>query len=483
MPKQPASNLNSKIILAILAVAVIVSVFVLFENRQNDDQNHENSQDQYVKEYSLPDGTRPNAILVDNDGTVWIASSNSGKLLSLDPQNGVITNYSIKENSSQEDLTGNSTATWAMVQDSDGYIWFAELGTKLIWRLDSKNNSFDSIHSETGSPFQMKVGKDHDIWFTTLRGNTVGVISKLINGNYTVSAFDTGNNTSPAGLFLQNNSVWTANVGTQNILQYKIDKENISIKSISKIGQIPKSNTTIFSSPTDLLLNNNSVWLTEHGTSFLTRYDIDTGKITQYPTSQNNFHTVTLPFWIRGAENPKFLWFNEHQGNKIGRFDLTDNSLVEYSIPSVPEGGYITYPLNLSQDPKDEKILWFSEWNTDKVGVIDGNIPIPFKILPSVKKTILSSTAPDYSLDLTIKSNSNHPNTVSLNASSSIASTAELGNLTIKFLPNIVDLSSDQKVQLLVHDGGVVPGNYTLGISISDGYVTKTEFLDLSIIK
>jgi streptogramin lyase len=475
--------LNSKIILAILAVAVIVSVFILFGNTWQNNAQDEKSQGQYIKEYSLPDGTRPNAILVDNDETVWISTSNSGNLLSLDPKNGAITNYSFKDDSGHETVKGNSTMIWTMVQDSDGYIWFAELGTKSIWKLDSKNNSFNLIHSETGAPFQMKVGKNHDIWFTTLSSNTLGVISKSINGNYTVSAFDTGNNTTPAGLFLQNDSVWTANIGTQNILQYKVDRENISVKSISKIGQIPKSNDTIFSSPTDLLLNKNSIWLTEHGTSFLTRYDIDTGKITRYPTSQNNFHTITLPFWIRGEENPKFLWFNEHQGNKIGRFDLENNSLVEYSIPSLPKGGYITYPLNISQDPRDEKILWFSEWNTDKVGIINGNIPIPFEILPSTKKIMLSSTAPDYSLDLEIKGDSDRSNTVSLNASSSITSTAELGNLTVRFVPDVVELSHEKKVKLLVHDGGVVPGNYTLGISISDGYVTKTEFLDLSIVK
>ena len=239
----------------------------------------------------------------------------------------------------------------------------------------------------------------------------------------------------------------------------------------------------MFSSPTDLLLDKNSVWLTEHGTSFLTRYDADTGKITRYPTSQNNFHTVTLPFWIRGTENPKFLWFNEHQGIKIGCFDLENKTLVEYSIPSMPKGGYLTYPLNISQDPKDERILWFSEWNTDKVGMIDGHIRIPFKILPSMKQIILNSGAQDYSLDVEIQGNSDRSNPVFLNASSSITSTAELGNLTVRFLPNLVDLSHDQKVKLFIHDGGVAPGNYTLGISASDGYVTKTEFLDLFIIK
>ena len=470
--------------MAILAVAITVSVFTFFENTwQNNTPKLVKSQGQYVKEYSLPDETGPNALLVDNDGTVWISASNSGNLLSLNPASGTLTNYPIRDDSEPKNVKGNSTMVWTMVQDSDGYIWFAELGMKSIWQLDPKNDAFHLIHSETGAPFQMKVGKNHDIWFTTLRSDTIGVVEKSINGNYAIRSFDTGNNTTPAGLFLQDASVWTANIGTQNILQYKVNSENNFVKDISLIETIPKSNDTVFSSPTDLLLDKNSIWLTEHGTSFLTKYDIDTRKITRYPTSQNNFHTVTLPFWIRGTENPKFLWFNEHQGNKIGCFDLENNTLVEYSIPSMPKDGYLTYPLNISQDPRDEKILWFSEWNTDKIGMIDGHIPIPFKILPSAKQIVLSSTAPDYSIDLEIHGSPNSSNPVFLNASSSITSTAELGNLTVQFLPNIVDLSHDQKVKLLVHDGGVAPGNYTVGISASDGYVTKTEFLGLSIIK
>ncbi|MDE1770601.1 MAG: hypothetical protein KGI28_08645 [Thaumarchaeota archaeon] len=459
-----------------------MSVFAFIENTGHAPSLLKTSA-QYVKEYSLPDGTGPNALLVDDSGTVWISASNSGNLLSLDPSRGGITNYKIKDYSEPQNVKGNSTMIWTMVQDLDGYIWFAELGMKSIWQLDPKIDTFHVIHSETGAPFQMKVGKNHDIWFTTLRGDTIGVVEKSINGNYTVTSFDVGNNTTPAGLYLKDDSIWTANIGTQNILQYKINTENDLVKDISLIGTIPKSNVTIFSSPTDLHLDKNSVWLTEHGTSFLTRYDMDTGKITRYPTSANNFHTVTLPFWIHGTENGKYLWFNEHQGNKIGCFDVKNKTLVEYSILSVPKDGYLTYPLNLYQDPKDEKIVWFSEWNTDKVGMIDGHIQIPFNIVPSTRNVVLSSNSPDYSIDVDVQGNSENSNPVSLNASSSITSTAELGNLTVKFMPNLVDISHDQKVKVSIHDGGVDPGNYTMGISATDGYVTKTEFLELSVVK
>ncbi len=193
------------------------------------------------------------------------------------------------------------------------------------------------------------------------------------------------------------------NIDSQKILQYQVTRENNFVRNIALLQSIPQYNTTMLSSPTDLLVNNNSVWLTEHGTSFLTRYDLDTGKLVRYPTSQNNFHTTTLPFWIRGAENPKILWFNEHQGNKIGCFDLENKTLVEYSIPSVPKDGYLTYPLNISEDPQDEKILWFSEWNTDKVGVINGHIPVPFEITPSKKEIILGSNKTDDTINLEIQ--------------------------------------------------------------------------------
>ena len=269
-------------------------------------------------------------------------------------------------------------------------------------------------------------------------------------------------------------------MGSQNIFKYKINQEDNLVKDISIVQKIPNDNTTLFSSPTDLLVDGNILWLTEHGTSFLTRYDLDDGKVTRYPTSQNNFHTTTLPFWIRGVDNPKVLWFNEHQGNKIGCFDVSNKTLVEYSIPSLPKDGYLTYPLNISQDPHDEKTLWFSEWNTDKVGVIDGNVPIPFELNLNTTQIVLSHNKTGV-VDLKIIGNAHYSELLSLNASSSITPTAELGNLTVKFSSNVVDPSHDGIVKLFLNNGGVTPGNYTVGISASDGFVTKTKFLDLYI--
>ncbi|MDE1831087.1 Vgb family protein [Candidatus Nitrosotalea okcheonensis] len=477
------NKLASKKILAVTIVAMMIILFVYLDQNFRDKvlpSNVVSRNDPFVKEYSLPPGSAPNGLVVDKSGLVWVTSKNA-TLYSVDPRSGQVNRYEIKSGTASYENPGTTSAmVWAIVQGGDGKIWFSPLGTKTIWRFDPSRDIFDSYLSETGAPFQMKDAMDGKIWFTTLRGDTVGVIEKSQNDTYSVSTFDTLPHANPAGIFLQNDSVWVANVGSQNIFQYKIDQSNYTTKDISVIREIPPDNNTLFSSPTDLFVDKNILWLTEHGTSFLTSYDLDSGKITRYPTSQNTFGTTTLPFWIRGIYDPKILWFNEHQGNKIGRFDVYNKTLTEYSIPSLPKDGYLTYPLNISQDPMDEKILWFSEWNTDKIGVINGHVTIPFTInLNTTEMTLRYHDA--NVVDLKITGDTHSSDRIFLNASSSITPTAELGNLTVGFSSNVVTLPHDNIIHLSIRNDGVAPGNYTVGISASDGLVTTTKFFGLSI--
>ncbi len=478
------NKLVSKKILAVTVVAMAIILFVYFDQNFRNGalpSNVVSRNDSYVKEYSLPPSSAPNGLVVDKSGLVWVTSNNA-TLYSIDSHSGQVKNYEIKDDArSYENPGSTSVMVWAIVQSGDGKIWFSPLGTKAIWRFDPSSGIFDSYRSESGAPFQMKEAMDGKIWFTTLRGDTIGVIEKSQNGTYAVSTFDTLPHANPAGIFLQNDSIWVANVGSQNIFQYKINQDNYTTKDISVIQKIPKDNNTLFSSPTDLFVDKNTLWLTEHGTSFLTSYDLGSGKITRYPTSQSAFGITTLPFWIRGTYDPKVLWFNEHQGNKIGRFDISNKTLTEYSIPSLQKDGYITYPLNISHDPLDEKILWFSEWNTDKVGVINGHVPIPFAINLNTTEITLNPYSTSV-IDLKIMSDTHSSDQLFLNASSSITPTAELGNLTVKFSSNVVTLPHDDAIRLFIRDGGVAPGNYTVGISASDGLVTTTKFLDLSIL-
>ncbi|MGI0047242.1 MAG: hypothetical protein ACREBB_08650 [Nitrosotalea sp.] len=449
------------------------------------------SQNPYLQEYSLPADIAPNGLIVDKQGTVWITSTQSDILYSFDQKSGQLESHDIKYNNLEYSNPGQNrtTMTWTVIQDKDGLLWFSPLGTQTIWRFDPVNDTFLSLQSKTGSAFQMKADKNNgDVWFTTLSGDTLCVVEKNASAptGYSISAFDLGNNTAPAGLFLQNNTVWVTEITTQQIVEFNIDHENGTVTGITKVKVVPVNNQTELSSPTDLLVNNGTIWLTEHGTSFLTKYDLGTNQIVRYPTSQNMYHAVTLPFWIRGINDGKDLWFNEHEGNKLAYFDTVNKTMIEYEIPSRPtDGGYLTYPLNLSVDPNDNMILWFSEWNTDKLGRIDGHVQVPFDISADTDKVVLNTDASkEVTVNLKIDGQSPYSaNHVFLNASSSLDIAAGFENLDATLSPDTLDLSSSHQAQLLLRNYSATPGNYTLGVSVSDGFVTKTIFLDLIIPK
>ncbi|VVC05290.1 Virginiamycin B lyase [uncultured archaeon] len=482
----------------LILVGVIVSVAILAFTMENVSRSSEKNSDNglptnynesqnnatYINEYSLPVGTWPNGILVDKNGIIWIAGSKTDSLFRFDTNQGKILSYPIKDKNSQNYTTNSSFMVWTMLQDNDGYIWFSQLGTKSIWKFDPNTDKFTAFHSVSAAPFQMKIDKDGNIWYT-ITNNTVGVVQKTQSktGPYRISEFNIGNGTQPTGLFLENNNLWITEIAKQKIVKYQIISDSGIVTNIEKMLEIPTDEKISFASPTDLFVQNDTIWLTEHGTSFITEYQIDSKNLTRFPTSQNAYHVTTLPFWIREVNGGKGMWINEHEGNKIAFFDTVNKTLTEYAIPSRPADGYLVYPLNIAADPSDGNKLWFSEWNTDKFGMVSNTIPAPFDIHSEVNKIVLSNESfKQQTLNIEISKNSHLKNNlIYLNASSSIQSNAGLGNMSIKFSADVIDLAKMHTAQLLLQDNSVPIGNYMLGISASDGMITKTIFLDLQI--
>jgi len=157
----------------------------------------------YVKEYSLPEGTWPNGILVDKNGIVWIAGSKINSLFRFDANLGELESHPIVDGYLKNVTNNTSSTVWTMLQDNDGNIWFSKFGTKSVWKFDPNADKFTALHSVSTAPFQMKTDMNGNIWFTTLANNTVGVIQKTQNKTtpYSITEFNIGDNTQPAGLF------------------------------------------------------------------------------------------------------------------------------------------------------------------------------------------------------------------------------------------------------------------------------------------
>ena len=95
----------------------------------------------------------------------------------------------------------------------------------------------------------------------------------------------------------------------------------------------------------------------------------------------------TLPYWIK-MDSTGILWFNEHVGNKIARFNTTDGTLVEYWIPTqnglwapcAPNESACGIANALQFSIGKNNQIWFSEWTENKLGMLNGSKPLSFVV-------------------------------------------------------------------------------------------------------
>ncbi|HYT03097.1 MAG TPA: hypothetical protein VEL70_09305 [Candidatus Acidoferrum sp.] len=490
----------------------------------------------YIKEYSMPNGTWPNGILVDKNGIVWTVGTKSHTLLSFDPNQGrVIAFYPIPQESQKNATRTNSvqngvSMAWALVQDKNGSIWFSQADSpNPLWRFDPSTKKFESIRMVSEAPYQMRIDQNTgNIWFTTFTDNKLGVIQKIeknqSSGNrnnenssqYKVSEFNLGNESFPSGLYLKGDSVWVTQSLNNKLVQFKmITGANGKVVNVVKTLEIPSPTSSndqiLFDSPYDLVVLGNNLWVTEHDANFITAYNMGSKSATKFADSSNPHQYVTLPFWLREGAGGG-LWFNEHYGNRMAFFNTTGLTLIEYEIPTRdPNLGYISNALNFAVDPTNNKNVWFSEYNHDKIGLVKSSVSIPFNIHSSVKKVVLSkmivgkreqqknATATVINFEISknsdnnksssevspLPNNNNNHEIVFFKTSSSMTHFGVL-NSTANFSVNYVDLTKMKnrtaQVQLFMHNDYKVPsGNYTLGISATDGRVTESIFPELTV--
>jgi len=274
--------------------------------------------------------------------------------------------------------------------------------------------------------------------------------------------------------------IWFTDARTNSIVNIDIQSGKVQLVSIPMKDSGPMG---IALSPDE-----KSIWFSEIIANKIAKLDVQTGTITEYSTGEQSGPTFLTfdnngELWITLSYSHEIL----HVKPKLLDSDLT---LVEYEIPSRPADGSIVYPLGISVDSQNN--VWFSEWNVNKIGIIDGNKPIPFDIIVnSTKITIPSNSNENPTLiEITVLKeddsplNVNETNTIFLKTSSTMDPSLGLVNITATFTNEMIFLNETTKsesVQLLINSNFPPSGNYTLAISATNGEVTKSVFLDLII--
>lgn len=413
----------------------------------------------FITEYLLPQKCEmPLGILADND-SVWYVSNKLGTLGKFDVNNNKSEEFKIPVWDSRSKPTDMSQ-TWDVKTDSKGNIWFTDEKQNGIWKYDQENKSFSFFPVPerpsafgTTYPVSIAFNGDDEIYFVGIRSKSLwsANVSDLKN----MSLQGISNISIPLSSF---NGIDPDLVSTGSI---DIDRDRnviwLSVLAFGVKGQLFKFDlaTRTFTpyelpdhldSPVGIAIDGKgNPWVTDHGTSIFFMVNSTNGKISEFSTSPlsrisanipKDF-SYTLPYWIR-IDVKGNLWFNEHIGNKIAKFNPTNGTLVEYWIPTqnsmwapcAPNESSCGISNTLQFSIGKNNQVWFSEWTENKLGMLNSSKPLSFVVDSSSKEFNIKRGE---TIEIPLVVSANQQVDLKMIASSTFTNTGNFGNSSFSF--------------------------------------------------
>jgi len=179
---------------------------------------------------------------------------------------------------------------------------------------------------------------------------------------------------------------------------------------------------------------------------------------------------------------------NQHNANRIGVFNPSSETLVEYTVPSRNpnwadcEGIEYCGVAQVFDFAIDGKKIWFTEWVENNIGVVDTSIPLPFSIDIDIKEiTLKKGETAVVTLQVTESSMlvgvnaipSTNVNYSSTSTFSDLIIKPELNNFSLSDVPTTISIEVIASEHALSGTHKVLLGAYTDDIAVSQ-FITVT---------
>jgi len=458
----------------------------------------------FVTEKVLPsDCEMPLGITVDNQGNVWYASTKKGTLGRYDSQSNKFEEFLIPDWPTRSNPTEFSMV-WVVKADRQGNIWLTDDKTSLLWRFNHSTCTFDSFKSPAVNPVSFDFDANGNMYLVGVRSKSLyfGDMSKIKPG--TSEGFteiklpleqfkgidDFRVSSGSVAVDSQRGVVWTTVLAFQQkgqVFRYDVATQNI------KVFDLPQE----LSSPVGTAVDGDgNLWVTDHGTSIFFKVDAKDGAQTMYVTSPSSprifggttpANAYTLPYWIQYYNGE--IWFNQHQGNKISRFNPAAQTLTEYWIPTqnplwanCPDNTPTCGVANALQfsigGPQGN--AWFTEWSQNKIGTVNAQTKAPLSISAPEQVTVKKGDSVQIRLDISSDKNL----TGRMISAGTMSYTGGLGNSTGIFSEQTVSVGPGQSKQVsfvFTPADSLKQGQYVLMLGAEDDQVGVLKAVKVNV--
>ena len=433
----------------------------------------------YIDEYNIPTpSAAPLAITVDSKGVVWFTESNASKIGRFDSLNQSFREY----------LVPGVGDMWGITVDRTGYVWFTQYSGKgsvnpggvvvggghgRLIRFNPVTGNMTIIDIPTVGSFPMRLVTDsrNRVWFTELLGNKIALYDPSTNllTEYAVPT----NSSGPADLVFDDSvgDLWFTEAYARQVGVFDSRSHEFTEYPLgaSNAAQMVSSPVGIAMAP------DGNLWITDHGGNWIVKFNPPSQSITKYPTHfpPADIYPLSIPNGIL-VDGKGRVWFSEHGGNSIGYLDADGSQMVEFPIPTGP----ISTALWIALAPNDD--VWFTEWETNKIGVVHANLQIPI-VLRTSEHSLKLEAGGQTTLSLLTKVSQNVEGNGTFRYS---WSSYTPNQVEVAFSPQYPSLAglADTPAQTQLRLSPKTPaGNYTLSLGVDAGNIRVWTMLPTEV--
>ena len=471
----------------------------------NDASVNSNS---YIHEYKLPITCEMPLGIYEDGQKVWYVSTKNGVLGYYDLGTGKFgREYTIPVWSARQSPNASPEMAWQVKSDGKGSIWFVSEKNEL-WKFNIQSEQFERFKTPQIYPSSFDFDGSGNIYLSGFFGKSLWYAdtSKLKNGTsdgFTeiklpldeFNGLQTPVGSGSLSVDMKRNVVWLPLLSfEQKGVVFRYDANKNETQSFPLTTSPP---SPLLSPSSTSLDDSGTPWVADHATSIFFKLDPANGNVTKYVTStaspriyggKASAEAYTLPYWIQPG-NGSIIWFNEHTGNKIARFDTSNETLVEYWIPSQNKYwancGNQTTNCGLANAlqfsfGKDGNV-WFSEWTENKLGQLDTKKGVPVSVtLPQQSFQTPRGHAVAINVHLSAPSGFSG-NMVS---SGTLSTSGSLSNATGTFSENSVSIDPGKQKDIsfvFSPSNDMLPGEYTLMVGAENDQVSVLKAVHITV--
>jgi virginiamycin B lyase len=293
-----------------------------------------------VSEYPLT-GTGPLSIAFGADGNMWFTEATTGRIGTI-----AIPSFALTEEPTALPGVAGIISGPPGILETVGLLWFAD-GAGIGSATASTPQGYHGPWAPptgTFGPAGLTIGPDANVWFTDPASNQVGSVTP--DGSIQEFPIPTASS-GPASVASDGTAIWFTEHAGNRIGRMDLSDHSV-VESAVATGSKPQGMTR---GP------DGNIWFTQCGGAAIARATFANGVIT---ITKHATTAAGGPYGIATGPDGR-LWVTETTLGRIGRYDTTAGTFVDWALPTAASG-----PRGIAAGP--DGAVWFTEFSKNRIG-------------------------------------------------------------------------------------------------------------------